>query len=386
MGNGRSPVHASVQFAPGVRSDLLSRVEIRSGVGIHEIAILDFRRRAGDIAPPDGCRVRVRWGGNTRWAKTFYGYVNHTERVDSASDLDANSYRVFCVGTSKPLNEVHPRHWTQVTGSFIARAMAERYSLRAVLSKGTSLINWVQPTNESDFASMNRLAKQSGMLFWVSGSTLNFVDPAVRLLTASSGSVQTFTRSFPVRKNPEDTLREMLLVKGPDAPGSGSQVTSAYGIDPNTGGLLKATGNRAYSDAGLAVPTSAGIYSGVIHSGSEGAAITSSGLFAGTWATMMADVWVKDIPVYVGDIVNIAGSGVGNAEKGLWFVSETLEVMKYRNDSFGYDYSANLTMTRNQSDTHVMQSTKNLTGVNPVVPAVWVGEKWQSQSLESVYV
>ena len=382
----RSTVRVSVEFAPGVRVDRLARAEFRSGTGLHEIAILDFRSRSGDIAPPEGGRVTVRYGANAKWVKTFYGYVNHTERIDTATDVSSNTYRVFCVGTSKPMNSVNPSRWSQVSCSYIARSIAERYALRSVLSKGTTLIDWVQSAGESDFATLNRLANQFGMLFWVSGATLNFVDPALRMITASSGSIQTFTRTFPARKYATDTLREMHLVKGADAPGSGVKVTSAYGIDPNTGGLLKATATRAYADAGLTLPSSTGIYSGTIQNGAEGAAVTSSGVFSGTWATMMADVWIKDTPVYVGDVVNLAGSGVASTEQGLWFVSETLEVITYLNDSVGYDYSANLTMTRNQRDAHVVQSNKNLTGMNPLVPAVWVGNKWQSRNLESVYV
>jgi hypothetical protein len=383
----KSKAHVTVSFAPGVRGDLLWRAEIRAGVGNHEIAILDFRNKAGDIAPPDGTRVQVTFGASPQWSKTFYGYVNHAERIDSGGVKEANTYRVFCVGPSKPMNNANPGRWAGVTESFIARSIAQRYAMRSVLTKGTTLVDWVQSSNETDFKMLNRLAQQAGAFFWVSGSTLNFVDPSDRIITAASQSVQTFTRTYPVLKNPNDTLREMRLIRGADAPGIGSPtVASAFGLDPSTGALIKATGLRSYGNAGLSTPGTSSIYSGSVQSAAEATAVTSSGIFASTWSQMDVDVWVRNTPVYVGDVVNLAGTGVATSEQGLWFTSNTLEVLEYRDASFGYDYTANLRLTRNQSDSHVTRTTKNLTGASPVVPSVWVGNRWQSQTLESVYV
>lgn len=383
----KSSARVSVSFSPGVRRDLLWRAEIRAGVGVHEIAILDFRKRAGDIAPPDGTQVVVTFGANSKWSKTFYGYVNHAERIDRGDPKAANSYRVYCVGTSKPMNSAHPDRWSGVTGSFIARRLGERYCLRTVLSKSTALVDWVQPTSETDFAMLNRLSEQCGTFFWVSGATLNFVDPANRIATAASGSVQTFTRSSPALRNPNDTLREMHLIRGADAPGIRQpRISEAFGLDQTTGGLLRASGRRGYDESGLTAPTTSTIYRGSIQSGAEGASLTARGLYASTWAQMKVNVWVRHVPVRVGDVVNLGGIGVAATEQGLWFVRDTLEVLEFRSESFGYDYSANLTLTRNQLDNHVTRSTKNLTGSQPVVPAMWTGSKWQSQTLETVYV
>lgn len=383
----RSSSHVAVSFGPGIRADRLLRCEVRTGVGNHELVVLDFRRRIGDVAVPDGTQVTVRYGSSRLWTKTAYGYVNHAERIDTGDPSNTNNYRVYCVGAAKPMNAPNPRRWDNVTGSYIARSVAQRYAFRAVVSKSTSRIEWVQPRDESDFAMMNRLADACGRLFWPSGTTLNFVDPAARIVNAANGNVQTFVRTYPALRNPTDTLREMRLIRGGDAPGhAGSSVTQAYGIDPISGRLIKATATVAYKSAGLSAPSIGTIYPGVVQSGAEGADVTSRGIYTGTWSTLQADVWIQGAPVYVGNVVNLAGSGVASSEQGLWFVSGLTEVMVFRGDEFGYDYSANLTLTRNNNDVHVVRSTKNMTGSTPMVPAIWVGNRWQSQILGDVYV
>lgn len=376
---------AVATFDSGFSPGRLTRCETRTLTGSHEIAILDFMTPKGTNIPTEGSWVTVEHGRIPQWSKTFYGYVNHFERIDNSTAGRSNSYRMYCVGTSKPMNATNPGRWHGVTGSFIARTFAERYSLRCVLSKSLSTMDWVQG-NATDFATLRKLAERDGALFWVSGSTLYYVDPTKQIVTAASNSVKTFTRTSPVQTRHTDTLRDMYLIQGSDAPGiDAPQVTYAYGLDSN-GTLIKGSSIRAYTDAGLTPPGSTAIHPGEVSSGAEAAQVTASRVFAASWAQMSANVISEDAPVYVGDVVSLAGTAVDQSLQGRWFVMGTTDVLTYNGVGNPFDYTMNLTLTRNQADNHVTLSSKNLTGSSAIVPAIWVGKKWQAKTLEAVYV
>lgn len=385
--------YVSVNFPTGTFNlSEMHSAEIISGQGVHDVGVLTFGfPRSTSVIPAETTPVWVEHGSTPQGTSIMYGYVNHAE---GAGDQTSSNFSIYLIGTSLPLNGINPQTWDAVSPSFIARQVAERYRLRAVISRSSEVLPYWAQGNESDFHMMNRLAQRAGCKFWVTGSTLYFVDPTKIIANASVQSTQTFTMSSGSAMT--NTLQQVSAVSGSLAPSNtATQVSDVYGISTNQlllpdgtytaqGTLVKASSAVTTRDAGMLQSSYTKYVDYMTQSQFEAQTIADSQTRLGNWLTAQAYV-TPSLPVRVGDVVNLAGDKVPGPYQGLWMVSGVTN--KYiLNKVSSPRRITMLTLIRNQQDIHQTAASRALRGTVVDVPADNVNGVWESRRLETVYV
>lgn len=361
----------------------LVRAEIREGFGKHQIAMLDYPVPTGSFAnlAPELTPLGFQWGLSPTAVRTFYGYVNHHEMVDS--DVDGEMYlRFFCIGTSQSLNLPEPSSWKNVTASYIARLVAEKHGLRAVVHNSKTLLPYWTPGQASDFVMLNRLAEETGYRFWVDGATLYFVDPLV-LLTSPDRSQPA---SYTFDRQPGDTLMGVRSIHGSLAPvESAPTARQVFGINDDAGRLIQASSRKASADLGLAAPVSTTIHPKAVSTLAEATRITEDASTSGSWTSLQA-ITVGDGRARIGSLVDLDGTALNAKYAGTWMASDIIHVLSPAPSVGTLTYTAQVELTRNQLDQPFFSSYTSLKDALSEVPAVLRNGRWEASILESVYV
>lgn len=358
----------------------LNRAEIREGFGKHQIGIFDYPVPDSDFIhlAPELTPMAFRWGVNPDGIRTFYGYVNHHEMIDGS---DGPLMRFYCIGSSQSLNQPWPTSWRNVTGSYIARLVAERHGLRALVHNSKSILPYWTPGQGNDFEMMNRLAEETGFRFWVDGATLFFVDPQV-LLTSPDRSLAA---SYEFNRNNNDTLIGIRSINGSMAPvASAPAVQRVFGLDAN-GRMIKASSSQQLSDKGLPRPVNTQVYPKAVSSLAEAHRINESASVAGNWASVQATTY-GDGRARVGGLVEVAGLALNKAYQGVWVASDITHVLDSTTNSNTWQYTAQIELIRNQKDQAYFSTHNSMKDTLAEVPAVLRSGRWESSILESVYV
>lgn len=225
---------------------VVTDVEIRQGVGEHEIVIVRVEiprpyTNAKFLQPwPDNAPVTLTWGRGVGGQDVWYGYVNHHEISSEAdSGTRALQFKYVLIGTSAPMNNDVTRSWQAMSYSSVAKQIAKEHNLRAVVHRCPAFTNFEAQSGESDFKFLNRLAAKSGFRFWVSGPNLYFMDPNILVTLGAQPGVPIFSSNktqFTI-----DTLANFEIVAGQNVPGSVVSKNTVFGVDAKTGKTLKAT-------------------------------------------------------------------------------------------------------------------------------------------------
>lgn len=371
---------AWADFQGGYSTDSINRLEIREGFSKHGLAIVDFPvpRSALSGTVAEGTPMFVKWGNGPLDVRTFYGYVNHSETV---TDANQSFLRYFCVGTSLPLNEPNPSSWSDVSASFIAKEVATRHGLRAVVSRAPNVLPYWTQGNKSDFAMMKALAEHTGFRFWVDGSTLYFVDPLVLVRNFQ------YAPSLVMHGQKTDNLKSIHVVSGSLAPRGGSRaaIKHVYGLDANAKALIEASSAKPLADRGLAAPQHREISTVTVDSLEEARRVVESAAMTTDWVTTEAQV-EGNSRLRVGGLAVLSGGALHREYHGRWLVSGMTHVLEPGN-SGEWQFTSELELSRNQQDEAFFSlSSGNESASREVPAALRRNSYWESQILESVYV
>lgn len=364
------------RFNPGP----LSRVEIQERFGQHQIAILDFGipREVRKKVVPELTPMIMRWGSYPVDTRTFYGYVNHHEMRDTE---DETILRVYCIGSSEPMNQPSTTSWSNTSDSAIAKEIANRNGLRCVLHKSSRVLDFWSTNGGSDMKTMQRLAERTGYRFWVDGSTLFYLRPDV-LLDKAPG---VRTSVYSTNGADSDTLRGFRIISGSLAPVDGAaKVHEIYGLDRGTNRLIRASSTQALARRGLTVPPSRIINKTPADTLSMARDVVETNAIAGDWATAEATVagTARD---RLGDLVILDGSGLHHEYAGNWVVAGGTHVFDILNETT--QFNSTLELIRNTQTSHEFLFRDTLSRTPIVVPATLKGRTtWVSETLGATYV
>lgn len=371
-----------VAFEGGYDQGTPTRFELREGFGTHEIAILDFPLPQQLVLGivPEMTPLAIRWGYSPLDVRTFYGYVNHHE-TQAINDASPGQYlRVFCIGSSQPLNSPYPGSWSEVTGSFIAKQVATRHSLRALVHTPKTVIPFWSPGRDSDFAMMNRLAEYCGYRFWVSGSTLYFLDPRILLQNPAP-----HVPEYSMDNKASDTLTGIQVVAGSLAPRRNtSLVQKVFGIDDGSGSLIQATSARQYDEAGLTKPGGLSIHRDSVDSLAEAHRITEASSGLGEWNNLSATL-VGDGRTRIGGLVDLQGNILNNEYAGTWLCNSAVHIMEPQRDN-RTQFTTQVELSRNQKDQTYFSTSNTIRDTSAEVPAILRSGLWESSELENINV
>lgn len=358
------------------------RAQVNEGFSKHQIAILDYQVPRNLLqAPPEATPMQFQWGRGPFGLHQFYGYTTHHEVVDSVTE-DQVFLRQMCVGMSKTLNTPSPTSWKNVTGSYIARQVAAKHGLRALVHNSKTILPYWTPGQDSDFAMLNRLADHEGYSFWVDGATLYFVDPTVLLTSPARALASTYTFD----RTPYDTLYGVRAIDGSLAPGNGAPVSqTVYGINDDSQKLIKASSLQQTNQRGLTAPGNSRVYPKSVSTLAEAHRVNDIAATSGNWTSIQAQT-VSDGKAYVGSLVNLDGNALTNEYKGTWMVSDIIHVLAPRPQTRQFAYSAQLQLVRNQKNTNYFETFTTVKDALSEVSAVLRKGQWQASILGAVYV
>lgn len=369
-------------FEGGYDVGPLKRIEIREGVGKHQIAILDYNIPGGtytNLAPED-TPMALRWSTSPVLQRTFYGYVNHHEYIDT-NEISSMRLRFYCVGTSQSLNVPYPASWRNVTASYIARVVAERHGLRAIVNNSQEILPYWSAGQDSDFVMMNRLAREMGYRFWVDGATLFFINPEVLLSSPKRGLAASYRQD----RTLGDQLLQVQTITGSRAPVAGTPaVQQVFGIDFN-GNLIQASSAQPLADRGLPIPGNQTVLPRNVNSLGTARRLNEQAAVGGTWSSIQA-IAVGDARVLVGSLINLYGSALNQTYHGTWLAQDLIHVIAPNSGGL-MEYRTQIELTRNQKSQTLFTTTSTIKDAISEVAAVLRGGKtWESSVLESVYV
>lgn len=379
--------YAQVAYANGSWNlDRVHSVEVIGAQGLHEIAILTYGYpRSDSVVPPEKTQVTITYGRKATGLRTFYGYVNHFE---PDGDRGAGTIRVWCIGTSLPLNSANPYSWTNVSASYVARVIAQRYQLRPVLTRTREIISHWAQGNENDFEMMNRLAARAGVKFWVTGGSLYFLDPTTLLTEAQQ------TPRLVMNGRADDTLLKVGGVVGSLAPEDTPAVNYVYGLKNSSNGtdvfgtLVKASSIRSTLNAGMTLGSNTNVVNMPTTSAAEAQSIVDAATNVGSWVTVSAYVNPTEA-IEIGDVVTLEGSKCPGPLSGVWVVCGTDEKHVFITDGPTRQGSARtcvLTLMRNQQYAHTFASPGLFEGKTPITPAISINGTWQAAQQGEIYV
>lgn len=303
--------------------------------------------------------VKIVFGRRPADLHTWFGYVNHHnigENADSGSHALQITY--CCIGTSKPMNSDKSRTWGSVTPTYMARKIAGEYGFRAILTS----TNWILPhevqANESDFCFLQRIAERVGYRFWVSGSTLFFIDPAVVLMGTSRQAIPQFRMDKLFTQL--DTLREFSLNQGDNLPGSVIAKRSIYGLDPASGKTFKTFANTNQA------PTIEHVKSDVFVPDLNYASqhIQAWQSLSQFWLCANAELYGNTL-IYPGKLVSLTGKQLPKDAQGHWIVAASQHVLKKSGSTYAPadKYITQVELIRNT--TSIVPNIKHIHTVTP---------------------
>lgn len=341
-------------------------VELRQAWGQHDLFFIRIEYYRGLKLQnlslwANNAPVRIQWGMSPSNTQTWYGYVNH-HTVDSHADSGSNAMQItyVCIGTSKPMNTDKTRTWGQVTGTYMAKTIAAEYGLRSVLTSSS----WILPSeiqaNESDFHFLNRMADKVGYRFWVSGSTLYFIDPSVAMQGGITQSIPTYSmdKAFYYL----DTLRCFTMSSGDNIPGQVQSTRTMFGIDQNSGQPFQVVANIPGTVSSGIVQVNSEWPANTIHEAQQLInAIQGRSQF---WQTATAEVYGTST-LYPGKLIRLVGNQLNTEATGYWLVGSADHVMKSSGTTNpSYDkYVTRLELFRNNNQQQII--LKNITKVIP---------------------
>lgn len=365
--------------------DLANNVTVEQVWGQHDMVSIRIeynqgRNMSSIVQWPTNALIQMVWGRRPNALQTWYGYLNHSTQSGNADSGTHNlQYTYTCIGTSKPMNSESSRVWGNVTPTYIAKQMALRYHLRAVLTSTTQVLTNETQANMSDFAYMNYIAQKTGFRFWVSGGTLYFVDPAVTLSGASSQGVPGYRQDKNVLQN-QDTMRDFKVMQGDNLPGSAVANRQIFGIDQTSGNLFS-----------LSTGTSSGITQNntnrVAQSLSEAGGILQawqglSQFYIGATAELFGYSLI-----YPGKLVYLDGAALPGGNIGYWLVASATHKLSqgFNADPTNDKYATEVVLLRNSSAT-----VPKVSGASVITPEFVAcqpgnGGVWYSNSLQVIY-
>jgi hypothetical protein len=281
----------------------------------HETAQVQVRIPTNAKLWPTWTPVEIAYGVWPWGWKTFYGYIAYYE------GRGKQTTNIVCLGASMPMKDQNQQVWKNCTASYIARQLATKYHMAAVIDQSSYVMTSVAQSGMSDFQFLTMLAKQLGYKFFVTGTKLYFIDPA-RVLARPDTLGPTLWY---------DTIQNSNMTKW--APVVGDQVADGgtvanrqvAGIDPRTAGIIVATEQylrtTGYQDASGAAPNITHYDNTVVES-LEAAHNTVAGQTATNQFWVQADCATNpgDARLQPGATVDVEGDKVNVDDRGLWMV------------------------------------------------------------------
>jgi hypothetical protein len=364
-------------------TNLITRVEVREGYGVHAMALIDVSTPVGLTPATELTPVVLDYGRSPNDMTRWYGYVHHSSVMSSSTNQTVVT-RYVCIGTSLPMNTQRTRSWKNVSPTAIVRQVGRENGLRTVISPSARRLTYWAQSGQSDFKLVTDLATETGFRFWVEGSTLYFLDPRILLLGQKAQDIPVFTKSQ--RPGLYDTLQDMSILAGTMVPRANGTTgtTSISGLDAKTGRVIQAT-SKAVTGASAFLNTIS--TSRAVDNYADAQALMEARTLASQgWITMQATVYGTS-KISPGTLVGISGSSVSPDRQGRWMVTATKHIINRDKGNSGLLFTTTVDAERDQPYSVTFRSDANKRFKFDGIPAVLRNKQfWESSILEDINV
>jgi hypothetical protein len=364
-------------------NDLIKRVEVREGYGVHSMALVDVTTSANSSAYPELAPVVLDYGRSPNDMVRWYGYVHHSSVLASGGAQTVTT-RYVCIGTTLPLNIQRTRSWKNVSPTSIARQVGRQNGLRTVISPSSRRLTYWAQSGQSDFKLLQDLAHEVGFRFWVEGTTLYFLDPRILLVGQNAQNIPVFSKNQ--QPGVMDTLREMSILTGTMVPReNGTTGTSSIsGLDAKTGRVIKASSS---SNTGASAFLNSISTARAVDNYADAQALMEARTLASRgWITMQATLYgtAKIVP---GSLVAVTGNSISSDRTGRWMVTGTKHIINRDKSNSGWVFTTTVDAERDQPYSVTFRSDANKRFKFDTIPAVLRNRQfWESSLLEDINV
>lgn len=162
------------------------KLEVHQRIREHDTAVIRITSRNLDWFRQfsSGTPVKITyWGANTRGRRgTFVGYVTHVRLV---SDDDGSYEReIVCVAASRQLRETSQATYRNMSAPEIVTEIGRRFNFKVITRQHGLRRGTVVQSGETYWELLNKLARRSGYVLRVSGTTIFFL-PLEDMIRAS---------------------------------------------------------------------------------------------------------------------------------------------------------------------------------------------------------
>lgn len=378
-------VYTQIKINGQLTQDWPRTFELRQEWGKHDVLSMSITvpylhpYQSRLTAWPDNALVEVTWGRmSPRTISTWYGYINHSQLLSTASDgKRAIQIDYTVTGTSKPMNTAVNKTWLGMTASTIAQQIAVKWKLRCVYTSSAWILDYEVQAGESDFAFLNRLAQKIGYRFFVSGGTLYFTDPLMMLSAASTYFIYDYTIDGSLTY--ADTAKNFRRLAGDNLPGAAQATRQIWGVDSSTNQRFYV--NAAGSSGNVVVQRNDKFARNRTEAQNMADAVQSLSQFqVGCTVEVLGNTLL-----YPGKVFRLDGKAMADSSAGYYLITEAV----HRMHASGLDdatkdlYWTQLTGLKDSRS--YIPAYKGIQKISPeIVTCVRAGNLWQSTSQSAI--
>lgn len=340
---------------------------------------------------PEGLPIAINFGRQPNHMSQIVGYVASYTLKKSGLDRGQQGLISTCVqytivGASQIMQSTKNVAWKNTSPSTIAAQIATNNGMRSIIHTYRAAITY-RLQNMSDFKFLTKLANEIGFRFYVDNTDLYFVNPQQILNRNNVRNIPNFW-SFN-RPGLWDTIRDFEPIVGTITPDGGIVANrTVSGINPNTGQTLSVSDKYEL----FAGPNSAAVNPTITKYFND----TPADSFYEAQQKVAADInrnlyWLTANATLQGDsrvkpntLIEVSGSAIPDAEKGLWLVQSVRHVLTMPAPS-GPKVDAKFTtyvqVVRDQIYAATVSAPSDVTDALQVVPPKLVGGIWRSSNI-----
>lgn len=149
--------------------------ELHQEIGKHDAAVIQVNSRGLDYinTMPAGTPITVNFHNNQGMADTFLGYVTKVTPVMTSDNQNLRA--ITCVATSRVLRETGRNTWRSRTAPEIVQEIGKKFGFKVVTKQHVLRKSHVVQGGDSYWQVLAKLARMTGYVLSVEGTTLYFL-------------------------------------------------------------------------------------------------------------------------------------------------------------------------------------------------------------------
>lgn len=265
-----------------------------------------------------GLAMNLVWGWSPDDLNSFYGYVHHTQQVDTKDKR--RQLKVVCIGASYRMKDARQRSFKKLRAYQVAARIAREHHFSLVLSLDSRYV-WpiLTQAGRSDWDFLVWLAKKVGYTMYCTRTNITF---AKRAIDTKANRLRPTFLYRPSRWYQRNAVYSLTHRIGTDIPGSEKRIMMAWGISDD-GRVIRTSQDGSVTDPSGTVAQPSAVFTNQLMRPVSTAAAAAQELQAEADMRRFAIVGKAKLSgnskVHQGSTIQIGG--IDGESNGLWYVT-----------------------------------------------------------------